>query len=51
MDANLLHDIIFYVMYAALAIALVIIIERTLYFAYTQRQARRLEQALTPEVR
>ncbi|ASM10065.1 TPA: MotA/TolQ/ExbB proton channel family protein [Serratia marcescens] len=51
MDANLLHDIIFYVMYAALAIALVIIIERTLYFAYTQRQARRLEQALTPDVR
>jgi biopolymer transport protein ExbB len=49
MDANLLHDIIFYVMYAALAIALVIIIERTLYFAYTQRQARRLEQALTPD--
>ena len=38
MDANLLHDIIFYVMYAALAIALVIIIERTLYFAYTQRR-------------
>lgn len=51
MDANLLHDIIFYVMYAALAIALVIIIERTLYFAYTQRRARWLEQALTPDVR
>lgn len=50
MNANLLHDIIFYVMYAALAIALVIIIERALYFAYTQRQARRLEQALTPDV-
>ncbi|HEI8866688.1 TPA: MotA/TolQ/ExbB proton channel family protein [Serratia odorifera] len=51
MNANLLHDIIFYVMYAALGIALVIIIERALYFAYTQRQARRLEQALTPQVR
>jgi len=38
-------------MYAALVIALVIIIERALYFAYTQRQARRLEQALTPQVR
>lgn len=50
MNANLLHDIIFYVMYAALAIALVIIIERALYFAYTQRQARRLEQALTLDV-
>ncbi len=50
MNANLLHDIIFYVMYAALAIALVIIIERALYFAYTQRQACRLEQALTLDV-
>lgn len=50
MNANLLHDIIFYVMYAALAIALVIIIERALYFTYTQRQARRLEQALTLDV-
>ena len=51
MNANLMHDIIFYVMYAALAIALVIIIERALYFAYTQRQARKLEQALTLDVR
>ncbi|CAI1856505.1 MotA/TolQ/ExbB proton channel family protein [Serratia liquefaciens] len=50
MNANLLHDIIFYVMYAALAIALVIIIERALYFTYTQRQASRLEQALTLDV-
>ncbi|CAI1097608.1 Biopolymer transport protein exbB [Serratia quinivorans] len=51
MNANLMHDIIFYVMYAALAIALVIIIERALYFAYTQRQACKLEQALTLDVR
>jgi len=51
MDANLLHDIIFYVMYASLAIALVIMTERALYFAYTQRQARKLERALTPQVR
>lgn len=51
MDANLLHDIIFYVMYASLVIALVIMIERALYFAWTQRQARRLEQALTSQVR
>ena len=50
MDANLLHDIIFYVMYASLVIALVIMIERALYFAWTQRQARRLEQALTAQV-
>lgn len=32
MDANLIHDIIFYVMYAALAIAVVILVERGLYF-------------------
>ncbi len=51
MDANLLHDIIFYVMYASLVIALVIMIERALYFAWTQRQARRLQQALTSQVR
>lgn len=51
MDANLLHDIIFYVMYASLVIALVIMIERALYFAWTQRQARRLQQALTAQVR
>jgi biopolymer transport protein ExbB len=50
MNANLMHDIIFYVMYASLAVALVIITERALYFAYTQRQAKRLEQALTPQV-
>ncbi len=50
MDANLLHDIIFYVMYASLVIALVIMIERALYFAWTQRQARRLEQVLTAQV-
>lgn len=51
MDANLLHDIIFYVMYASLVIALVIMIERALYFAWTQHQARRLQQALTAQVR
>lgn len=50
MNANALHDIIFYVMYAAVVIALVIIIERSLFFAYTQRQARQLVQALMPDV-
>ena len=51
MNATLLHDIIFYIMYFALAIALVIIIERAISFAWTARQARQLEQALTPQVR
>lgn len=51
MDANLIHDIIFYVMYAALAIAVVILVERGLYFSWAQRQAQRFEKALTPEVR
>lgn len=51
MNATLLHDIIFYIMYFALAIALVIIIERAISFAWTWRQARQLEQALTPQVR
>ncbi|URQ60285.1 MotA/TolQ/ExbB proton channel family protein [Pantoea alhagi] len=50
MNATLLHDIIFYIMYFALAIALVIIIERAISFAWTWRQARQLEQALTPQV-
>ena len=43
MDANLIHDIIFYVMYAALAIAVVILVERGLYFSWAQRQALRFE--------
>lgn len=51
MNATLLHDIIFYIMYFSLAIALVIIIERAISFAWTWRQARQLEQALTPQVR
>lgn len=51
MNATLLHDIIFYIMYFALAIALVIIIERAISFAWTWRQARQLERALTPQTR
>ena len=51
MNATLLHDIIFYIMYFALAVALVIIIERAISFAWTLRQARQLSQALTPQVR
>ena len=46
MDMNLLHDITFYVMYAAMAIAIFIAIERGIYFAYVRRQARSLMDAL-----
>ncbi|WAH59605.1 MotA/TolQ/ExbB proton channel family protein [Pseudomonas silvicola] len=46
MNTNLMHDVTFYVMYGALAIAVFIIIERSLYFAYVRRQATRLLGAL-----
>ena len=46
MDMNLLHDITFYVMYAAMAIAIFIAIERGIYFAYVRRQARLLMDTL-----
>lgn len=51
MNANDLHDIIFYAMYAALVAALVIMIERGLFFAYTRRQTQRLQAALTADIR
>ncbi|WP_426198555.1 MotA/TolQ/ExbB proton channel family protein [Pseudomonas sp. DC3200b2] len=48
MNTNLLHDVTFYVMYGAVAIALFIIVERGLYFAYVKRQARQLYEQLGP---
>lgn len=50
MDMNLLHEITFYVMYAALAIAIFIAIERAIYFAYVRRSARALMEALGSHV-
>lgn len=50
MDMNLLHDITFYVMYAAMAIAIFIAIERGIYFAYVRRQARALAEVLGANV-
>ncbi len=50
MDMNLLHEITFYVMYAALAIAIFIAIERAIYFAYVRRSARGLMEALGSHV-
>lgn len=50
MDMNLLHDITFYVMYAAIAIAIFIAIERGIFFAYVRRQARALGEVLGANV-
>ncbi len=50
MDMNLLHDITFYVMYAAMAVAIFIAIERGIYFAYVRRQARALTEVLGAHV-
>ncbi|MGY2289789.1 MotA/TolQ/ExbB proton channel family protein [Pseudomonas sp. SDO528_S397] len=50
MDMNTLHQITFYVMYAAMAIAIFIAIERGIYFAYVRRQARALIDALGSQV-
>ncbi|OPA94357.1 biopolymer transporter ExbB [Pseudomonas fluorescens] len=50
MDMNLLHDVTFYVMYAAMAIAVFIAIERGIYFAYVRRQARALAEVLSANV-
>ena len=49
MNANILHDLIFYVMYGAIVVAVAIIIERTLYFAYTRRQAHQLAVTLSSD--
>lgn len=48
MNTQLMHDVTFYVMYGALAIAVFIIIERSLYFAYVLRQGRKLYGQLSP---
>ena len=50
MDMNVLHDITFYVMYAAMAIAIFITIERGIFFAYVRRQARALTEVLGANV-
>lgn len=51
MNTQLMHDVTFYVMYGALAIAVFIIIERALYFAFVGRQARQLVNAMGPALR
>ncbi len=42
MNMDLLHDITFYIMYGAAALAAFVVVERGIFFAYTLGQARRL---------
>ncbi|WP_430447975.1 MAG: MotA/TolQ/ExbB proton channel family protein [Pseudomonas piscis] len=50
MDMNLLHDITFYTMYGAAAIAAFIAVERGIYFSFSLRQAKKLETVLNPKM-
>ncbi|MBP5119126.1 MotA/TolQ/ExbB proton channel family protein, partial [Pseudomonas protegens] len=50
MDMNLLHDITFYTMYGAAAIAAFIAVERGIYFSFSLRQAKKLEAVLNPKM-
>ena len=44
------HELAFYLMYACAALALFVIVERGIYFNYTLKQAKKLEQAMTHAV-
>lgn len=46
MNMNLIHEMTFYVMYVAAAVAVFIIVERSIFFSFTLRQSRKLEKAL-----
>ena len=46
MDLNILHDITFYALYAALAIAAYVAVERFIFFSNTARRTRELEDAV-----
>jgi biopolymer transport protein ExbB len=50
MNMQLLHDVAFYLMYLCAAIAVFVIVERTIYFNYTLKQAIKLERAMTHAV-
>lgn len=51
MNMDLLHDITFYIMYGAAALAAFVVVERGIFFAYNLRKARGLESALHKKVR
>ncbi|MBF7682554.1 MotA/TolQ/ExbB proton channel family protein [Acinetobacter sp. B5B] len=46
MNADLVHSIIFYMMYACLAVLCVIFIERVIYLTWTQKQTKKLNEQL-----
>ena len=46
MNLNLLHEVTFYALYAALAIAAFVAIERLIFFTVTSRRTRELEDAV-----
>ena len=51
MNMNLLHDITFYVMYGAAALAAFVVVERCIFFSYSLRKARQLLPAINTRVR
>jgi biopolymer transport protein ExbB len=50
-NMNLLHDITFYVMYGAAALAAFVVVERSIFFGYSLRKARKLVPAISAKVR
>jgi hypothetical protein len=46
MNLNILHDITFYALYIALAVAVFVAIERLIFFTTTSRRTRELEDAV-----
>ncbi|MEX5538685.1 hypothetical protein ABFV54_26625, partial [Pseudomonas syringae] len=46
MNAELIHNLIFYVMYASLVVLAVIFIERVIYFSWTLKQSKKLKDQL-----
>lgn len=50
MNMQLFHDLAFYLMYLCAAVAVFVIIERSIYFNYTLKQAIKLERAMTHAV-
>ena len=50
MNMTLLHEITFYTMYAALALTIMVAVERMIFYGYTLRHARLLESSLTVDI-
>ncbi|WP_115717048.1 MotA/TolQ/ExbB proton channel family protein [Gallaecimonas mangrovi] len=50
MNMELIHEITFYIMYIAAALAAFVVVERVIFFSFTLRQAKKLEAALHHQV-